>query len=177
MRSRHTPRSNQGDMLIIGVGNPDRGDDGVGLAVADALSDAYLDRVSIRHISGNCLVLLDLWSQAERVIIIDAVHSGGKPGAIYRLDAHQQTLSQPMFGNSTHAFGVANAVELARSLRQLPPHLIIYGIEGHQFETGAPLSAEVAQALPEVVLRIRDEMRRWPQPDCAVGSPERNGGR
>lgn len=163
MTPPHQPHPIQGEFLIIGVGNADRGDDGVGLAVAGALSDAHLGRVNIHQISGNCLALLDVWSQAERVIIIDAVRSGGTPGTIYRLDAQQQTLPQPMFGNSSHAFGVAHAVEMARSLQQLPPHLIIYGIEGHQFEAGTPLSAAVAQSLPKVVLRIRDEVRCWPQ--------------
>lgn len=161
MTFRSRPPLEPSEILIIGVGNADRGDDGVGLAVAAALADVHLDRARIHQINGNCLVLLDIWSQAERVIIIDAVRSGGKPGAIYRLDVHQQTLSPSMFGNSSHAFGVAHAVELARAIQQLPPHLIIYGIEGHRFETGASLSDEVAQALPEIVARIRDAVATW----------------
>ena len=161
MTCRNLRQPKPAEIVIIGVGNADRGDDGAGVAVAKTLSDDDLDNVDIHQLSGNCLALFDLWSDAERVIIIDAVQSGGKPGTIYRLDAGQHDLPPSLFGNSSHSFGVAQAVELARSLRQLPPHLTIYGIEGHRFDRGAPLSTEVAQALPEIVARLRNEVRYW----------------
>ncbi len=51
------------------------------------------------------------------------------------------------YQTSTHGFGVAQAIELARALNQLPKHLRIYGIEGRQFEIGAPVSPEVLAAV------------------------------
>jgi hydrogenase maturation protease len=59
---------------------------------------------------------------------------------------------------STHAFGVAEAIELARALRQLPPVLVVYGVEGATFETGAGLSTVVAAAVPQAVARVRQEL-------------------
>jgi hydrogenase maturation protease len=59
---------------------------------------------------------------------------------------------------STHAFGVAEAIELARALGQLPPALVVYGVEGATFEAGAGLSAAVAAAVPQVVAQVRQEL-------------------
>lgn len=161
MTCRNLRQPRQAEILIVGVGNADRGDDGVGLAVASALSDEQLDGVHIHLVNGDCLPLLAFWQQVELVIIIDAVQSGAKPGTIYRLDASHQPLPQSMIGSSSHSFGLGQTVELGRTLQQLPRHLIIYGVEGYRFEVGGTLSVEVAQALPEVTSRIRFEMKGW----------------
>ena len=56
-------------------------------------------------------------------------------------------LPRGALGMSTHGFGLAEALELARALGQLPRRCIVYAIEGASFETGAPLSPEVAAAV------------------------------
>ena len=93
------------------------------------------------------------------VILIDAVSSGAPPGTLYRFDA----LTQPMPGrysfHSTHAFGVAEAIELARALHVLPPNLIVYAIEGKNFATGVGLSPEVEQAVQRVVEQVTREVQ------------------
>ena len=55
-----------------------------------------------------------------------------------------------MLRSSTHAFGVADAVELARALDRLPERLDVYAIEGASFAAGAPLSPAVAAAIDEL---------------------------
>jgi hydrogenase maturation protease len=62
------------------------------------------------------------------------------------------------FHYSTHAFSVAEAVELARALGELPPKLVLYGIEGKNFDCGIGLSSEVEKATEEIVRRIEDEL-------------------
>src|SRR6478609_604315 len=99
---------------VIGVGNAWRRDDGTGPAVAAALGGISTDDPS--H-------LLDLWYGARRVIVVDAARSGAPAGTIHRFDA-----AEPLpagLGHSTHAFGVADAVELARALGRLPPELTV----------------------------------------------------
>jgi hydrogenase maturation protease len=61
---------------------------------------------------------------------------------------------------STHVFGVVEAIELARALRQLPPVLVVYGVEGATFETGADLSTAVAAAVPQAIAQVRQELLR-----------------
>ena len=98
-------------------------------------------------------------AEAEAAILIDAAISGAAPGTIRRLDALAQPLPREIFGVSTHGFGLAEAIELARVLKRLPAYCVIYAIEARDFETGAPLSPEVAGAVDVTVARIFDELR------------------
>jgi hydrogenase maturation protease len=143
--------------LVIGIGNPDRGDDGVGLAVARAIRDAAPRDVAVREMDGDQLRLLDAWDDAEEVYVVDAVCSGGHPGATYRFDA-----SAPLgacFGHrGTHTFSLAEVIELARALRRLPPRLAGYGIEGASFALGTGLSPAVEAAADAVASQLLAEL-------------------
>jgi len=150
---------NKHSILIIGVGNAYRGDDGVGLRIAQDIKKKSPDHVNVIEQSGEGISLMDSWKDADAVIIIDAVHSGAQSGAIHRFDVHTQTIPTKFFHYSTHAFGVAEAIELARALKQLPQNLIVYGIEGKCFEAGVGLSPEVEKAAQEVVERIKQDIK------------------
>ena len=143
------------DCLIIGVGNPQRGDDGVGLAAA-RLVRAALPEADVRESSGDPADLIELWTTARvpTVYVIDAMVSGGAPGSVTRFDAHRHPMPVAMNGTSTHKFGVAAAVELARVLDCLPNQLFVYGIEGGQFDHAERLSPEVEAAAREVAQLI-----------------------
>lgn len=145
-------------ILIIGIGNAYRGDDAVGLHVAHCLKQQAHDRVHVIEESGDGAALMECWKDADTVILIDAVYSGAKPGTIHRLNAHAQPVPANFFHYSTHAFGVAEAIELARALNQLPSRLVVYGIEGKCFETGVGLSSEVEKAALEVVKTVRQDI-------------------
>jgi len=147
--------------LIIGVGNEHRRDDAVGLVVARRLKEAVPEHVRVLEESGDAAALMESWKDADTVILIDAVRSGTEPGTLHRLDAHTQPIPTRFFHCSTHAFGVAEAIELARALSQLPSRVIVYGIEGKTFEAGQGLSPEVEKATQEVVERALGDL-------CAV---------
>lgn len=159
---------NKHSILIIGIGNPYRGDDGVGLRITQDIKKKSPDHVNVIEQSGDGISLMDSWKDADAVILIDAVHSGAKPGTIHRLDAHTQPIPAKFFHYSTHAFGVAEAIELARALKQLPPLFIVYGIEGKCFEAGIGLSLEVEKSAQEVVKRVQQDIhnclpRKYPE--------------
>jgi len=136
-------------MRIIGCGNPDRGDDGAGVLAAERLRALGIP-AEIR--CGETLDLIEAWRGAEDVIVIDAVVTGAPVGTIQVWDGDLPGLSTA--SASTHGFGLAEAVMLARALHCLPPRMRIYGIEGACFDLGAGPSAEVRQAAEEVALRI-----------------------
>ena len=144
--------------LIIGLGNEYRRDDAVGLVVARRLRQAAPKSVRVLEETGEGASLLESWQDADAVILIDAVQSGAAPGTLHRLDAHAQPMAKEFFRFSTHAFGLAEAVELARALGRLPPRLIVYGIEGKSFEAGVGLSPEVEAAAGVVVERVLGEL-------------------
>ncbi|MBI2470093.1 MAG: hydrogenase maturation protease [Planctomycetes bacterium] len=145
-------------VLIIGIGNTYRSDDAVGLCVAQHLKRQPFDCVNVIEENGDGVTLMDSWKDAEVVIIIDAVYSGAKPGTIHRFDAHIQSIPTEFFHYSTHAFGVAEGIELARAIKQLPQNLIVYGIEGKCFEAGTGLSLEVEMSAQEVVKRVQQDI-------------------
>jgi hydrogenase maturation protease len=141
-------------LMIIGIGNEYRSDDGAGLLVARRLREILSAPVKIIEQSGEGAALVEAWKDLQNVILIDAVHSGAEPGTIFRFEAHQQAIPAQFFHYSTHAFSVAEAIELARALNQLPASLIVYGIEGKNFTAGIGLSPEVEKVVSEVVARI-----------------------
>ena len=145
-------------VLVIGIGNEYRGDDAFGRLVARRLTGT--PGISVMEEDGEGTDLLADWAGAQTVILIDTVSSGAPPGTIHRLDASSAPLPAQLFRFSTHAFSVAEAVELARALGQLPPRLILYGVEGKNFEAGTELSPEVADVVERVAMQIRHEFEQ-----------------
>lgn len=145
-------------MVLIGVGNEFRDDDALGICVVRELRRRNPGLSNVREASGEGSALMQAWEGADRVIIVDAVFSGKVPGAIYRLDASLREIPRGLFHYSTHAFGVAEAVEVARRLGKLPRHLILFGIEGKAFGTGVGLSDPVVKSIPELIAQIEVEI-------------------
>lgn len=140
--------------LIIGVGNLYRSDDAVGVLIARKLKDRVPDRISIKERSGEGTSLMDSWKEHDRVCVVDAVSSGASPGSIHRMNASKEPIPSKFFSCSTHDFGVAEAIELARTLGQLPKQLQLFGVEGKNFQPGEMLSSEVERAMALVVDEI-----------------------
>ncbi len=147
-------RLDVGGKLVIGVGNPYRGDDGVGPAVARAVADLAPETVAVLEYGGEGAGLAEMWTGMDTVILVDAVSSGGTPGTVHRFDARETPIPVGLLHHSSHAFGVAEAVELARAVGRLPPRLIVYGIVGERFAPGSGLTGAVEGAVPRVVDRI-----------------------
>ncbi len=147
-----------GRALVIGIGNAYRGDDAAGLAVADRIRVAAPPGIEVLRHEGEPVALIDTWDQARAVYLVDAVSSGGQPGSIYRFDATAQPLGAQFSRRGTHAFGVAETIELSRALGRLPLQLIGYGIEGRSFGPGAGLSPEARRAVRIASARLLTEV-------------------
>jgi hydrogenase maturation protease len=144
-----------GQVLVIGLGNPDRGDDAVGVQVAREVA-AERNGVNVLEFDDPSEAL-DAWDPEDTVIVTDAITSGGVPGDIHVIDAVAQTLSTGSWAaGGTHALGLAVVVELARSLGQLPRRLVVVGVEAAQFAHGTPLSEAVAAAVPAAAVAVFD---------------------
>ena len=149
-------------VLIAAIGNPDRGDDGFGPAVADRLRGRVPAGVRVIERAGDVLGVIEEWAGFSAVVVVDAAAPISQPGRIHRLDLHGQSQS-PLVAfarGSTHAFGIAEAVELARALGRLPRHLVVYLVEGERFDIGAPMSAAVSDAVDGVAQTILAELSR-----------------
>lgn len=145
-------------VLVIGVGTEYRRDDRIGLVVARNIKALQLPNVTVVEESGEGTALMAAWTHAENVILIDAVFSGAVPGTIFRIDVNTEQIPSKFFHYSTHEFGVAEAIELARVLHELPTHLILYGIEGADFGWGTEISPEAEKVSEEVISLLLNDI-------------------
>lgn len=133
-------------MLVIGLGNRLRGDDGAGPAVARLLRAE--PGIEVHEHGGEADGLLALWEGAAGAVIVDAVRTGtSAPGTIMRFDAVSAPLPAALARPVGHSIGLAEALELGRVLERLPPAAVVFGIEGQRFGLGEGLSAAVARAI------------------------------
>jgi hydrogenase maturation protease len=146
-------------VILIGVGNAWRGDDGAGLAVARRVRELSPAGVEVREVEGDATALVEVWSGAEGVVVVDAAQSGALPGTVRRFDARARPLPARSLRSSTHAFGVSDAVELARALDRLPARLDVYAIEGASFTAGEGLSQAVGRAVDELAESLASDRR------------------
>lgn len=144
---------------VIGMGNPLRHDDSVGVRVARRLAVRIQPHVEVRVHSGGGLGLMDAWQGASAAVVVDAVSSGAPPGTVSRFDVRARPLPEQLGApRSTHDFGLGESLELARAMRRLPDRLIVIGIEGGDFSVGGGLSGPVEEALERAVDAVLQEI-------------------
>ncbi|MGP0057911.1 MAG: hydrogenase maturation protease [Beijerinckiaceae bacterium] len=160
----HSPRK----VLIAGLGNPDRGDDGVGMIVAHKLDGRLPDDVAILTRSDDMVSLIEDWAGFDALVCVDAAAPTGAPGRIHRIDLATDELPRDMSFASSHAFGLAVAIGLARMLERAPRDIVVYAIEGCCFDAGAALTPAVAAAAADAADRIAAEACRLRQGTSAM---------
>lgn len=149
--------------LVIGLGNPDRGDDAAGRLAAQRLR-RLVPGAAIIEQTGDAAALLETLQTEQAVWLIDAACSGAVPGTVHRIDCGNGEMPPASTAASTHGMGVAEAIALARALGCLPRRCVVYAIEGGQFAPGAPVSETVRDAAETVALRIAAELQTANRP-------------
>ena len=143
--------------LIIGYGNPLRGDDAVGFLAAERLralvQDAEIDVLAVHQLTPE---LMEPISRADRVLFIDAAATGD-PGTIHR----KKVLPAAATPGFTHFAEPAALLAGARSLFGHAPQAWLFTVSGGDFELTRDLSVPVAKALDRLVAGI---VRRVPRP-------------
>ncbi|AEY94037.1 hydrogenase maturation protease [Streptomyces hygroscopicus subsp. jinggangensis 5008] len=157
-----------GRVVVIGVGNPLRGDDGVGPATVEALRGRVPDDTVLTVSDGEPARMLDLWRGADTVFVVEALRTRpARPGELHTLtaadaaDAADRTAATA----STHALGLGECLALAEALGQLPQRLVVHAMEVADVELGAPLSEAVRSALPELIDRVAASVRQAHEPN------------
>ena len=152
--------------LILGMGNPMRGDDAIGIAILEALSESDL--------LPNCVTLLEnyknnmmdalLFQEYERVIIVDAGLIGRSPGEWKRLILQDSTLLAPNIRPkySLHPAGLAGVVVLAETMRISLPEIIVYAVQPLNIGWSLALSEPARRAIPEVCDAILNDLKTNP---------------
>ncbi len=139
--------------VVIGIGNPCRGDDAAGPLCVQMLRKRLAPQVEALV----CLEpagLLEPLARADSAYLIDACRCGGSPGTVRRFDVGAQPLPRLASPVSSHGIELSEALELARALGSLPSHCVLYAIEGRTYAAGEPPSAPVRRAVAQVVTCI-----------------------
>ena len=140
-------------MRVVLVGQPFRGDDGVGARVAELLAGAQGPELELRRVA-DPTALLHVLDPAVPTLVVDAVCTGAAaPGTLHRWHGDDLPPRDPPPA-SGHALGLATTLALARTLGRLPRELTVLGIEGRDFRLGHRLSPEVEEAARAVAARL-----------------------
>jgi hydrogenase maturation protease len=143
------------DTLVIGLGNPLRGDDGVGVRVAGVLAERVLPR-DVEVVDGGTqgLGIVSLMEGRQRVILVDAADMGRAPGAFVRFNLDDVRLMGKDDRLSIHGAGLRDSLLLAQALGTLPDEVTIFGVQPAKLEWESALSPEVEASLPALVEAI-----------------------
>ncbi len=149
-------------IVVIGVGNPFRRDDGAGPAVAAVVRAAAPAGVEVLERDGEPTALLDAWADAALAVVVDAVGPGGTPGRVQRfeVDGGLGEVPDRAHHGSSHALGIGDAVALGRALGRMPTRLAGLGIGGCDFGDGTGLSDAVAGAIDDAGRQVLAEVTR-----------------
>ncbi len=147
-------------LAIIGLGNPLRGDDGIGPRVIARLQSCSLPPgvVALDGGTGGISLLFILEEGWKRVIIVDAADIGRPPGAFVRFTPEEVRLARETKPLSLHNAGLSEVLALAEALgRKLPP-ITVFGVQPASLDWREGLSAEVEAALPALVKALQEEL-------------------
>ena len=152
-------------IVVIGVGNEFRRDDGVGPVVAALLLERAGNRAPVPDTvvsvcDGDPARLIGLWEGARLAVVVDAAHAHpGTAGRIHRIELEAERLGQPST-TSSHGLGLGEAVDLARVLGRLPKRLVVYAVEGSDASLGTGLTPAVAKVVERLADSVEDEILR-----------------
>ncbi len=144
--------------VVVGIGNPYRGDDAVGWAVIDGLKKKT-QTIQLVKSQGDIAELIDIFSSYRVVILVDACQMNAPVGTWQRIDAHKQKIVEISPLTSTHGLSVTQAIALAKNISVLPPTLVLYVINGKNFSMNDGLSPAVAKSVEEVIQALLEEIR------------------
>lgn len=139
-------------MLILGYGNPLLGDDAVGPAAADQLAQLYAGdpRVDVQIVHQLTIDLAEVICGYKAIILIDA-GTTGTPGTLF----HETVTATPNAGDPfSHYLAPGELLAVTQALHASAPPTVLCGIVGSQFEPGAGLSRQVAEAFPALLAAV-----------------------
>lgn len=148
--------------VVIGLGNPLMGDDGVGLAALERLTARWEVPAQVELVDGGTwgMNLLPVIEDAGRVLLLDAVHTAATPGALVRLEREQlpRYLSTKI---SPHQVDLRDVLGLAELRGTLPAETIALGLQPALVEMGIGLSPPVVAGLDSLVDAAAAVLTAW----------------
>lgn len=149
-------------ILVLGIGNLVMSDDGAGVRVVQELQKRYLLPSHVEVMDGGTLGL-DLLPKLEgigRLLVVDAVETGGEPGTLVRLSGEELPIALQT-KVSPHQMGLKDLLAVAELTGNAPKEMVLVGIQPACIEMGCELSPSVAERLEEMMANILKELNEW----------------
>lgn len=147
-------------IVILGIGNILLSDEGIGVHVANELAKTELPpEVSIVKGGTDGFRLLNVITEADRLIIVDSLRTGAEPGTIYRFDVGDVRCCPSGFKTSVHQIGILEVIDLSGLIGKTP-HTTVIGVEPKSLEMNMELSPEIREKIPKIIELVMDEMKR-----------------
>jgi len=164
-----TARKNEkkGMVLIVGLGNILLKDEGIGVHVAERLAQLVLpDNVEVIDGGTAGLDILLLRKNLAKLVVIDAMKAGGRPGTVYKASfkaAEREKLASifdqsPQSKISLHQAGLIDALAAAEKIGRAPAETVIIGVEPRQCDCGLELTQNVKKIIPKVIKKVLEEI-------------------
>ena len=151
--------------VVIGLGNPLMGDDGLGLAALARLQSDWELAEGVESVDGGTwgLNLLPVIEDAGRVLLIDAITVGAAPGTLVRIprDRLPRYLATKI---SPHEVDLRDVLALAELRRTLPAETTAIGLEPAAVALGSELSPPIEAALDTLVAAVVEDLAGWGLP-------------
>lgn len=144
--------------IVLGIGNVLLSDEGIGIhVVKELLNHEIPDGVEIFEGGTDGFRLLNIISEADRLIVVDSVKGGSKPGTIYKFNVEDAPKCPDLFKTSVHQIGILEVINLSGLIGKTPETTVI-GIEPKSISTGMELSGEVKAKIPRIIEIIFEEL-------------------
>ena len=148
-----------GRVVVIGVGNEFRRDDGAGPAVVGRLRDLVPPDVDLVVTDGEPTRLMEAWTGTALAIVVNAVRAQpAQPGRVHRFVVERPGTGSAWAAASSHGLGLDDAISLAVALDRMPGRLIVHAIEASDLTQGTGLTPAVAAAVGPVARAILDDL-------------------
>jgi hydrogenase maturation protease len=146
-------------IVILGVGNLLLSDEGIGVHVANELMKMNLPpEVTVVEGGTDGFRLIDIITEADRLIVVDAVKGSATPGSIYRFDINEVHSCPSGFKTSVHQIGILEVINLSGLIGKTP-HTTVIGVEPKSLEISMELSPEIKAKIPKIIELVLDELK------------------
>ncbi len=149
-------------ILVLGLGNPIMGDDGVGILALQRFREQYGEPPGVELLDGGTwgMNLLPWIEEAGRLLLVDAIRAGNAPGADVLLAGADlpRVLAQKL---SVHQVDIVDVLALAQARGTLPQHTVALGVEPASVEMRDGLTPAVARGVERLPGRMAGQLREW----------------
>lgn len=154
-------KKNSQHIMILGVGCILFSDEGFGIRVIEKLQELYEFPDNVSIVDGGVLGinLLGVISEADQLIVVDAIRNKGEVGSLYRLedDAIPQRIRAK---NSLHQIDFLEALTLCQALDKIP-ETVILGVEPEDIDTvGIDLTPKIQTKINPAINMVLAELDR-----------------